>query len=1149
MENLKKVLIANRGEIAIRIIRACHELGLQTVAVYAKEDEYGVHRFRADEAYQIGAGKKPIDAYLDMDDIIRVAKQTGADAIHPGYGFLAENEEFAEKCAQNDITFIGPTVDQLKIFGDKITAKEVAEKNGLQTIPGINEPVKSMQEMADFAHTHGYPIMIKAAMGGGGRGMRIVRDDEDLKTAYNRARSEAKASFGDEELYVEKYLENPKHIEVQILADEHGHVMHLFERDCSVQRRNQKVIEFAPSLALDNQRRKEICDAAVRLMKGVHYQNAGTVEFLVTKDNFYFIEVNPRIQVEHTVTELITGVDIVRSQIRIAAGADLHQDLHLPAQDELTMNGYAIQCRVTTEDPENNFMPDTGRILTYRSPGGNGVRLDGGNTYAGAVVTPYFDSLLVKACVHARTFHNTVEKMIRVLNEFQIRGVKTNIPFMLNVLKNPVFQKGEAHTAFIDQTPSLFKFDHQPDTQQQLLNYVGDVTVNGFNGVQRQKQVHAANVKLHSLDLNDDSLLPIVNAKTILDRDGAAAAMEWVKNQKLVLLTDTSMRDAHQSLFATRMRTHDMLPVADVYDRALPNVFSAETWGGATFDVAYRFLGEDPWKRLKMLRQRMPHTMLQMLLRGSNAVGYKNYPDNVLKKFIDRSAEDGVDVFRIFDSLNWVEQMQKSIDYVRQTGKIAEGTMCYTGDLLGPHETKYTLDYYKQLAGQLVDAGAQILGIKDMAGLLKPDAAYELVGELKAKFDVPVHLHTHDTTGNGVATYDQATRAGVDVVDVAMSALSSTTSQPSMSSFYYSLEGNDRQPELNIDHVEKINQYWAGIRPLYKDFANGIDAPLPDIYETEMPGGQYSNLQQQAKSLGIDDFEQVKRMYRVVNKLLGDIVKVTPSSKVVGDLAIFMIQNNLTADNILERGETLDFPESVVNFFAGDLGQPYGGFPKELQKVVLKGQPAITVRPGSLAKPVDFTMESADLAQKIGRQPSEEEVLSYVLYPDVFMDYFKRHQQYGKISVLDTNTFYQGMRPGETVHVHLAPGKTEILRLDSISDVDVDGNRHLFFAVDGEQVELPVEDQTHADAKVKVPKADPSDPGQIGMPLNGTVVEILVKEGDHVQKGDSLIVTEAMKMETTIKASFSGRVAKIYASEGAVMDSQDLLIQLTPDEK
>lgn len=1147
---MNKVLIANRGEIALRIIRACHELGLKTVAVYAKEDEYGAHRFKADEAYQIGAGKKPIEAYLDMDDIIRVAKQTGADAIHPGYGFLAENEEFARKCEDNGIIFIGPTVRQLQLFGDKVAAKEVATKAGLKTIPGTDEPVKSIDEVREFAHTHGYPIMIKAAMGGGGRGMRIVHDDEELDGAYDRARSEAKQSFGDDELYVEKYLENPKHIEVQILADKHGHVMHLFERDCSVQRRNQKVIEFAPSLALNEERRQALCQAAVKLMESVHYQNAGTVEFLVTNDEFYFIEVNPRIQVEHTVTELITNIDIVQAQIRIAEGADLYQDLHLPSQDQLTHNGYAIQCRVTTEDPENNFMPDTGRIETYRSPGGAGVRLDGGNAYAGAVITPYFDSLLVKACVRGRTFDSAVRRMIRVLQEFQIRGVKTNIPFMLNVLHHPVFQAGQAHTTFIDHTPELFDFNHEaPDQVQQLLTYVGDVTVNGFNGVQSRKHVNAAEIKAPKIDTVRHNGLPIVNAKEILDRDGAEAAMQWVRKQKRVLITDTTMRDAHQSLFATRMRTKDMLPIADLYDQAMPNVFSAEVWGGATFDVAYRFLGEDPWQRLKILRQKMPHTLLQMLLRGSNAVGYKNYPDNALKKFIDKSAEDGVDVFRIFDSLNWIEQMQKSIEYVRETGKIAEGTMCYTGDLLSPDEHKYTLDYYKKLAGQLVDAGSQIIGIKDMAGLLKPKAAYELVGELKSKYGVPVHLHTHDTTGNGVSTYVQATRAGVDVVDVASSALSGTTSQPSMSSFYYALEGNERQPELNIETVEKINDYWAQVKPLYKDFMNGITSPQTDIYQTEMPGGQYSNLQQQAKSLGLDDFDEVKAKYREVNALLGDIVKVTPSSKVVGDMAIFMIQNNLDADNILERGKTLDFPESVVNFFAGDLGQPYGGFPKELQQVVLKDHPAITVRPGSLAKPVDFDAVTKELAEKLKRQPTAEEVISYVLYPDVYLDYVKRNRQYGQIGVLDTNTFYQGMRPGEKIYVELRPGRTEILELKTVSDIDVDGNRQLLFAENGQQLVLTVKDQTHATTvKVSVPKADPHDPGQLGMPLNGTVVDVLVKNGDQVKKGQTLVVTEAMKMETTIKASFDGKIDKVYAQAGSTMESQDLLIQMSPAE-
>ena len=823
---MKKILVANRGEIAVRIIRACHELNLKTVAVYAKEDEYGIHRFKADEAYLIGQGKKPIEAYLDMDDIIRVAKMTGADAIHPGYGFLSENEEFAEKCAAAGITFIGPSVRQLAIFGDKIEAKEVAHKAGLKTIPGSNAPVKSIVEVREFANKYGYPIMVKAALGGGGRGMRIVRDDEELEEAYNRARSEAMQSFGDDELYVEKYLLNPKHIEVQILGDKHGNVLHLFERDCSVQRRNQKVIEFAPSISLSEERRQEICQAAVRLAKSVNYQNAGTVEFLVTDDDFYFIEVNPRIQVEHTTTEMITEIDIVQAQIQIADGKDLFKDLHLPKQEDMSYRGVAIQCRITTEDPENNFMPDTGKIETYRSPGGFGVRLDGGNAYTGAVITPYFDSLLVKACVQARNFPEAVAKMDRVLTEFQIRGVKTNIEFMQKVLNHPTFQKGQAHTTFVDHTPELFHFERKPSTTNHLLKYISDVTVNGFPGTTHHKKVFVPDIKLET-DFEETPAKE--NAKSVFDRNGVEAAMNWVKQQEKVLITDTTMRDAHQSLFATRMRTKDMLPVIENYEKAFPNVFSAEVWGGATFDVAYRFLNEDPWERLKIMRKQMPHTLLQMLLRGSNAVGYKNYPDNVLKEFISRSAQNGVDVFRVFDSLNWVVQMEKPIEFVRDAGKIAEGTMCYTGDILNPAERKYSLDYYRSLAHDLVGAGSQIIGIKDMAGLLKPKAAYELVSALKADLDVPIHLHTHDTTGNGVATLVEATRAGVDVVDVAASSLSGTTSQPSMSSFYYALEGNKRQPDMNMTNVEKVNRYWGGIKPFYQDFMNGTTSPQTDI--------------------------------------------------------------------------------------------------------------------------------------------------------------------------------------------------------------------------------------------------------------------------------------------------------------------------------
>lgn len=1143
---MKKVLIANRGEIAIRIIRACHELNLQTVAVYAKEDEYGVHRFKADEAYLIGAGEKPIEAYLDIAEIIRVAKMTGADAIHPGYGFLAENEEFARCCAEAGITFIGPTVKQLHIFGDKVAAKQVALQAGLHTIPGTTEPVSSLQEVSQLGREFGYPIMLKAALGGGGRGMRIIDSEAELETNYKRAKSEAKQAFGSAELYVEKYLAHPKHIEVQVIADKYGHVMHLFERDCSVQRRHQKVIEFAPSITLSEQRRTEICNAAVNLMQSVHYQNAGTVEFLVTDSDFYFIEVNPRVQVEHTVTEMITDIDIVQTQIKVADGQELYKEIGLPTQDQLKTHGYAVQCRITTEDPENNFLPDTGKIETYRSPGGFGVRLDGGNAYAGATVTPFFDSLLVKACVQARTFKEAVQKMTRVLHEFQIRGVKTNIGFMEKVLAHPTFYTGQAHTTFIDDTKELFTPEKTQNTSNMLLKYVGNVTVNGYPGLQARKKVYHPEVKLNEHQITGQTHQ---NAKSILQDQDAQAVIEWVKKQPEVLLTDTTMRDAHQSLFATRMRTKDMLPVIDVYDRAFPDVFSAEVWGGATFDVAYRFLHEDPWKRLQLMKQKMPNTLLQMLLRGSNAVGYKNYPDNVLYEFINASAAQGVDVFRIFDSLNWIEQMEKSIQYVRDTGKIAEGTMCYTGDLLNPNEHKYDLNYFVSLAKNLVSVGAQIIAVKDMAGLLKPQAAYELISSLKEAVDVPIHLHTHDTTGNGIATYMQATRAGVDIVDVASSALSGTTSQPSMTSLYYSLTANKLQPKLDLAAAEEVNRYWSGVKPYYKDFMKTTDAVQTDIYETGMPGGQYSNLQQQAQALGISDFQEVKAMYRSVNGLLGNIIKVTPSSKVVGDLTLFMLQNNLNADNILERGQELDFPQSVVDFFAGDIGQPVGGFPPKLQKVVLKGKEPVTVRPGSLAKPVDFPAVKEELTQVIGRSPSQLEVLSYVLYPDVFKEYDTTTKQFGAVEYLDTATFYQGMRPTETSEISFGNGKSIIVKLESISRPDDVGNRTLFFSVNGETSRILIKDLSHAAASVAVPKAEPTNPEHVGATLSGSVLELLVGNGQKVHKGDELVVTEAMKMETTIKAPFDGTIKHTYVKKGDLLETGDLLLEISQDKQ
>ncbi|MCI1986797.1 MAG: pyruvate carboxylase [Lactobacillus sp.] len=1145
---MHKVLVANRGEIAIRIFRAAEELGLETVGIFAKEDELAIHRFKAEESYQVGAGKAPIAAYLDMDDIIRIAKASGADAIHPGYGLLSENAEFARKVRAAGLTFVGPRSELLDIFGDKVAAKEAAQAAGLATIPGTPEPTRDFDEILTFTQTHGFPVMLKAASGGGGKGMRIVHSEAELRQVYQNAVNEAQASFGDDRMYVEKYIKSAKHIEVQVLGDNYGHLVHLFERDCSVQRRNQKVIEIAPAIGLPTDLRQRICDAAVQLMSHLHYENAGTVEFLVEGNDFYFIEVNPRIQVEHTITELITDTDIVQSQLRVAAGADLFNDLHFPQQADITFRGAAIQCRITTEDPANHFMPDTGTISTYRSPGGLGVRLDVGNAYAGAVVSPYFDSLLVKTSVHSATFGGAVRKMQRALKEYRITGVKTNLPFLKNVLAHPTFQAGAAETTFIDTTPELFKLRPVRSRSGELMHYVSEITVNGFPGLERHEQKYYPDWHYQAQFPQGPLHWPAVSGglPQLLREQGPKAVTDWISAHPQVLLTDTTFRDAHQSLFATRMRTRDMLRVAPDMANGLPNLFSMEMWGGATFDVAYRFLKEDPWQRLALLRKAMPNTLLQMLFRGSNAVGYKNYPDNVLRAFIKTAAKDGIDVFRIFDSLNWVPQLTHSIDAVKETGKLAEGTMCYTGDILGDAHPKYNLAYYVDLAKQLVNAGADILAIKDMAGLLKPQAAYTLVSALKDAVDVPIHLHTHDTTGNGVATYVQAVNAGVDIVDVAQSAFSGTTSQPSMESLYYALAGNKRQPELNIQNAEKLDAYFQSIRPYYADFANGVSGPLTDIYAVQMPGGQYSNLQQQAKSMGLTDFGAVKKMYAAVNDLFGDIVKVTPSSKVVGDMALFMLQNELTPAAVLDHGETIDFPESVVSFFKGDLGQPAGGFPQLLQQKILKGQPALTVRPGSLAAPVDFAQVQRELVAGGLEDPSEEDVLSAILYPEVFKQYQSDHGQYGPVTTLDSPTYFQGMRLGETISVAVKPGIMYIMRLDAIGEPDAGGLRTLYFTINGQKQETQVRDANTQHTTAAHQLAEPTNKNQIGAPMGGRIVSVAVEKGQRVQEGDDLFVTEAMKMETTVHAPFTGKITHLYVEAGDLVQSQELLATIKP---
>lgn len=1143
-KRIKKVLVANRGEIAIRVFRACTELHIRTVAIYSKEDAGSYHRYKADEAYLVGEGKKPIDAYLDIEGIIEIAKENDVDAIHPGYGFLSENIDFARRCEEENIIFIGPKSSHLDMFGDKVKARHQAEKAEIPVIPGSDGPLKNLEEAVRFGEDHGYPVIIKASLGGGGRGMRIVRSKAGLKESYERAKSEAKAAFGNDEVYIEKLIENPKHIEVQIIGDSQGNIVHLYERDCSVQRRHQKVVEVAPSVSLSEKLRQDICDAAVKLMKNVQYLNAGTVEFLVANNEFYFIEVNPRVQVEHTITEMITGIDIVQTQIQVAEGHSIHSnEIGIPAQEDIKTHGYAIQSRVTTEDPLNNFMPDTGKISAYRSGGGFGVRLDAGNGFQGAVITPYYDSLLVKLSTQALTFEQAASKMVRNLKEFRIRGIKTNIPFLENVVKHEKFLSGEYDTSFIDSSPELFIFPKPKDRGTKMLSYIGNVTVNGFPGVEKKRK-----------PVFDKPFLPKVKhtepvtsgTKQILDQHGPEGVVNWVKEQKQVLFTDTTFRDAHQSLLATRFRTNDIKHIADPTARLLPELFSLEMWGGATFDVAYRFLNEEPWDRLATLRKQAPNILFQMLLRASNAVGYKNYPDNLIREFVKESAESGIDVFRIFDSLNWVKGMTLAIDSVRNNGKIAEAAICYTGDITDPTRSKYDLQYYKDLAKELEHSGAHMLGIKDMAGLLKPQAAYTLISALKETVSIPIHLHTHDTSGNGLFTYAKAIEAGVDIVDVAVSSMAGLTSQPSANSLLYALEGTERKPELSVTAYEEIARYWEGVRKYYHDFESGMTSPHTEIYQHEMPGGQYSNLQQQAKGVGLGTrWEEVKEMYRRVNDMFGDIVKVTPSSKVVGDMALYMVQNNLTEDDIYERGETLDFPDSVVELFEGFLGQPHGGFPKELQRIILKGREPITVRPGELLESVNFGEIKDTLSHSLHRDVTNKEMISYALYPKVFMDYQKMFEQFGDISMLDTPTFFYGMRLGEEIEVEIEQGKTLIVKLVSVGQAQPDGTRVIYFELNGQPREVIVQDTNIKSTVVAKLKADRDNENHIGATMPGTVIKVLVEKGDKVNKGDHLMITEAMKMETTVQAPFTGIVKDIHVANGEAIQTGDLLLELT----
>jgi pyruvate carboxylase len=1143
----KKLLVANRSEISIRVFRAATELGLRTVAIYAQEDRLSIHRFKADEAYLIGEGKGPVGAYLDIQGIIALAKEREVDLIHPGYGFLAENAEFARACAKAGIQFVGPRSDIIAMMGDKTAARALAQKLNIPTLPGTEEAVADRGKALKIAHEIGFPLIIKAAFGGGGRGMRVVHKAADMGHLLDEAQNEAGRAFGNPAVFLEKYIPRAKHIEVQILGDRHGHVIHLHERDCSVQRRHQKVIEIAPSVALDPSMRRDLCDAAARMGRAVKYDNAGTVEFLYDLDRhqWFFIEVNPRIQVEHTVTEVITGVDLVRSQILVAQGCSLGgPEINLPPGREIPRNGFAVQCRVTTEDPENKFTPDYGKILTYRSAGGYGVRLDGGMGYSGSVITPFYDSLLVKITTSGSDFNLALVRMDRALREFRIRGVKTNIPFLENVIAHPVFRSGQATTTLIDTSPGLFEFKPRRDRATKLLAFLGDVIVNG----NPQSKGQALKLALPPVTPppHDRKQIPPPGTRQLLLQMGPRQFAQWTLAQKRLLITDTTFRDAHQSLLATRVRSFDMLAVADAVARRAPQLFSLEMWGGATFDTAMRFLREDPWKRLRLLRERIPNICFQMLFRGANAVGYSNYPDNVVAGFVKHAAASGIDVFRIFDSLNYTPNLKVAMDAVRETHAVCEAAICYTGDILDPARTKYSLRYYVKLALELEKMGAHFLAIKDMAGLCRPFAAYALVKALKEEIGLPIHFHTHDTSGVNSASVLKASEAGVDVADLAIASMSGSTSQPNLNSLVAALRHTRRDTGLDEAALNEFSDYWEQVRAGYAAFDTAPRSGSAEVYDHEMPGGQYTNLKEQAAGMGLEKrWPEIARTYAEVNQLFGDIVKVTPSSKVVGDMAMFLISRGIKPRDVLnlEPG-SVPFPASVIDMLLGSLGQPAGGWPKRLQKVVLGHRRPFRGRPGAGLQPLPLKKIQGELSVKLKRDATDDDLYSHLMYPEVFAEFAKFERDYSDLAVLPTSAFFYGLKPGEEISVDIEPGKTLFIKLIHLGAVDKDGRRVVTFELNGMTRETAIVDHS-AQTKAKArPKADPADLRQVGAPMPGLITALSVGVGTKIKKGDKLLTLEAMKMQCTLYAMCDGAVDTIFAQVGETVASKDLLIQL-----
>ncbi|HEX8551062.1 MAG TPA: pyruvate carboxylase [Abditibacteriaceae bacterium] len=1148
----RKLLVANRGEIAIRVFRAATELGLSTVAIYAEEDRFGMHRFKADEAYLIGQGKGPVGAYLDIESIVALAVEKGVDAIHPGYGFLSENPAFARACEAAGIKFVGPRAELLEQMGDKVAARAAAENAGVPTLPGTPDAISDRKLAAKVARGIGFPLIIKAAAGGGGRGMRVVREADQLDALLDEAQSEALNAFGDASVFLEKYIGRAKHIEVQILGDSHGNVVHLHERDCSVQRRHQKVVEIAPSVNLDPRIRRELCDAAVAISKEIGYDNAGTVEFLLDVDanEWFFIEMNPRIQVEHTVTEVITGVDLVRSQILVAQGEAMHDDaIAMPAQDEIPRNGYAVQSRITTEDPENGFTPDYGKLLAYRSAGGLGIRLDGGMVGTGAVITPFYDSLLVKLTASGQTFEQALARMNRALREFRIRGVKTNIPFLENVIDDPQFRAGDATTTLIDTTPSLFEFSARRDRASRLLNFLAETVVNGnphAKGYKPGKVLPPARVPaVAKSTVDNDRTARVEGSRDLLLKMGPEKFAEWTRKQKRLLITDTTMRDAHQSLFATRLRTADMLCIADVIQARTPDLFSLEMWGGATFDTAMRFLREDPWLRLEALREHIPGICFQMLFRGSNAVGYSNYPDNVVAGFVKHAAARGIDIFRIFDSLNYTPNMKAAMEAVQGTGAICEAAICYTGDILDDSREKYNLAYYVNLAKELEGMGAHILAIKDMAGLCRPYAAFKLVKALKQELGIPVHFHTHDTSGLNAASVLQASDAGVDIVDLALASMSGSTSQPNLNSVVAALKNTPRDTQLDLESLDEMSDYWEGVQKFYAPFDTAPRSGTAEVYLHEMPGGQYTNLKEQAEGMGLGGrWPEIARTYAEVNQLFGDIVKVTPSSKVVGDMAMFLITRGMKTEDVLnlEPGAT-PFPESVIDMLAGDLGQPVGGWPKKLQKVVLGDKKPLRGRPGASAPKIVLNDVRAELQTKYGRT-GDDDLYSHLMYPQVFEGFVKFVDEYGDVSVLPTPAYFYGLQPEEEISVEIEQGKTLIIKMINVGAPDKNGARTVTFELNGMTRQATVADRAVAPETKSRPKADAGNEKHVGAPIPGMVTSVAVNPGAKVKKGDKIITLEAMKMFTTINAPADGEIDEIFVAVGESVESKDLLATL-----